>query len=205
MYASIKPGLDRLCAALGLVLLSPLLLVIAWLIYREDKGPVFYKHTRVGKHGKQFGCYKFRSMRQDAPEMLARWRAANSPEWQEFQRAHKLANDPRVLAVGSFLRKTSLDELPQLLNVLKGEMSLVGPRPVTADELGHYQEHGGLDAYLQTMPGVTGLWQVSGRSDTTYRERVLLDKEYAASITLSRDAAILLKTLAVPFSQRGAY
>lgn len=205
MYSYFKPLMDRALAAIGLVLLSPLMAFVAWRIYKEDRGPVLFKHERVGFNGRLFGCYKFRSMRQDAPATLARWKAENSPEWQEFQLASKLVNDPRVLKVGQFLRKTSLDELPQLLNVLKGEMSLVGPRPVTEDELSHYEEHEGLTAYLQTVPGVTGLWQVSGRSDTTYRERVLLDRQYAARITFWQDAQILVRTLAVPFSQRGAY
>lgn len=205
MYPYFKPLMDRVLAAIGLVLLSPVMALVAWRIYKEDRGPVLFKHERVGLNGRLFGCYKFRSMRQDAPTTLARWKAENSPEWQEFQLTSKLVNDPRVMKVGHFLRKTSLDELPQLLNVLKGEMSLVGPRPVTEDELCHYEEHEGLTAYLRTVPGVTGLWQVSGRSDTTYRERVLLDRQYAARITFRQDAQILVRTLAVPFSQRGAY
>lgn len=197
--------LDRVLATIGLALLTPVFLVLAWLIYREDQGAPFFKHTRVGKNGKSFQCYKFRSMRRDSLEILACWKESNSPEWQEFQRAHKLVNDPRVLTVGNFLRKTSLDELPQLFNVLKGEMSLVGPRPVTAEELGHYEAFDGLDAYLRTTPGITGLWQVSGRSDTSYEERVLLDKQYAADVNFWQDASILVRTVAVPFSQRGAY
>lgn len=205
MYARIKPALDRLLAAVGLVLLFPVFMFIAWRIRREDGGPALFEHERVGLKGVRFQCYKFRSMRQDAPAMLARWKAENSPEWKEFQRTHKLVHDPRVLRIGEFLRKSSLDELPQLLNVLKGEMSLVGPRPVTAEELVHYEAHAGLDAYLHTMPGVTGLWQVSGRSDTTYGERIMLDKRYASRITFWQDLRILVRTLAVPFSQRGAY
>lgn len=205
MYASIKPALDRVAAAILLVLLAPLMAYLAWRIWREDKGPVLFGHERIGLNGKPFACLKFRSMRQDAPEILARWKETNSPEWQEFQAAHKLVNDPRVLPVGKLIRKMSLDELPQLFNVLKGEMSLVGPRPVTQPELEHYSRFGGLSAYLSIRPGVTGLWQVSGRSDTTYQERVTLDRQYAESASFLLDCKLLLKTLAVPFSQRGAY
>lgn len=205
MYLRIKSWFDRIAAGLLLIALSPLMAYLAWRIWREDPGPVIFKHTRIGKNVKPFGCLKFRSMRQDAPETLARWKENNTPEWQEFQAAHKLANDPRVLPIGRFIRKASLDELPQLFNVLRGEMSLVGPRPVTEAELVHYDQFGGLAAYLSIKPGVTGLWQVSGRSDTTYQERVALDRQYAETANFWLDITLLVKTLAVPFSQRGAY
>lgn len=205
MYKYAKPFLDRVLALIGLVILAPLFGWVAWRIHKEDGGPVFFEHTRIGRGRKPFQCLKFRTMRNDAQATLARWKAENTPEWQEFSVNFKLVHDPRVLGIGRLLRKTSLDELPQLLNVLRGEMSLVGPRPVTAEELAHYESNSGLDAYLATSPGITGLWQVSGRSNTTYPHRVALDKAYAGRITAMQDLHILWRTLRVPFSQDGAY
>jgi exopolysaccharide production protein ExoY len=174
--------LNQLGAAILILMLSPLMMVVAWLIWRKDGNPIFFGHYRVGRNGQLFKCWKFRSMVVNSAEMLAELL--------------------RITPVGKFLRKTSLDELPQLFNVLTGEMRLVGPRPITLAELDRYGEarwH-----YLNATPGMTGLWQVSGRSDTTYEERVELDRTYVEQRTLWQDAVILVKTVLVVFGKGGA-
>lgn len=200
-----KRLLDVVVAAALLVLLAPAFALIALLVRAEDGGPVLFRHRRIGRGGRSFDCLKFRTMRNDAPQMLEQWRTSNSPEWQEFSRCHKLRNDPRVLRIGRFLRRTSLDELPQLWNVLKGEMSLVGPRPVTAEELDIYDAYGALELYLDAVPGLTGLWQTSTRSDSTYAERISFDQRYAGTSSLRQDVRVLALTALVPFRQTGAY
>lgn len=194
--------LNQLGALVLLALFSPLMAVVAWLIWRKDGRPIFFGHYRVGRDGQMFKCWKFRSMVINSAEMLAELLKNDHAAKAEWDRDQKLTNDPRVTPVGAFLRKTSLDELPQLWNVLKGEMRLVGPRPITLGELDRYGEarwH-----YLNAMPGMTGLWQVSGRSDTTYEERVELDRDYVEQRSLWSDAVILLKTIAVVLGKGGA-
>lgn len=194
--------LNQLGALVLLALFSPLMAVVAWLIWRKDGRPIFFGHYRVGRDGQMFKCWKFRSMVINSAEMLAELLKNDPAAKAEWDRDQKLTNDPRVTPVGAFLRKTSLDELPQLWNVLKGEMRLVGPRPITLGELDRYGEarwH-----YLNAMPGMTGLWQVSGRSDTTYEERVELDRDYVEQRSLWSDAVILLKTIAVVLGKGGA-
>ncbi|MBU0915860.1 MAG: sugar transferase [Gammaproteobacteria bacterium] len=194
--------LNQLGAAILLTLFAPLMAVVAWLIWRRDGRPIFFGHYRVGRDGQMFKCWKFRSMVLNSAEMLAELLKNDPAARAEWDRDQKLTNDPRITPVGAFLRKTSLDELPQLFNVLKGEMRLVGPRPITLAELDRYGEarwH-----YLNAMPGMTGLWQVSGRSDTTYEERVELDRDYVEQRSLWSDAVILVKTIAVVLGKGGA-
>lgn len=194
--------LNQLGALILLTLFAPLMAVVAWLIWRRDGRPIFFGHYRVGRDGQMFKCWKFRSMVLNSAEMLAELLKNDPAARAEWDRDQKLTNDPRITPVGAFLRKTSLDELPQLFNVLKGEMRLVGPRPITLAELDRYGEarwH-----YLNAMPGMTGLWQVSGRSDTTYEERVELDRDYVEQRSLWSDAVILVKTIAVVLGKGGA-
>ena len=194
--------LNQLGALILLTLFAPLMAVVAWLIWRKDGRPIFFGHYRVGRDGQMFKCWKFRSMVINSAEILAELLQSDPAAKAEWDRDQKLANDPRITPVGAFLRKTSLDELPQLFNVLKGEMRLVGPRPITLGELDRYGEarwH-----YLNAMPGMTGLWQVSGRSDTTYEERVELDRDYVERRSLWSDVVILLKTIAVVLGKGGA-
>jgi lipopolysaccharide/colanic/teichoic acid biosynthesis glycosyltransferase len=194
--------LNQLGALILLALFSPLMAVVAWLIWRRDGNPIFFGHYRVGRDGQMFKCWKFRSMVINSAEILAELLENDPAAKAEWDRDQKLSNDPRITPVGAFLRKTSLDELPQLFNVLKGEMRLVGPRPITLGELDRYGEarwH-----YLNAMPGMTGLWQVSGRSDTTYEERVELDRDYVEQRSLWNDGVILVKSIAVVLGKGGA-
>jgi len=188
--------------AIRLVLL-PLLLGVALCIYAQDGGPVVFAHRRIGRNGRYFHCLKFRSMAVDAQERLAQLLAADPAARAEWEKDHKLRNDPRVTKLGAFLRKTSLDELPQLINVLRGEMSLVGPRPIVDGEVEKYGSR--FSRYCAVKPGITGLWQVSGRNDTSYRTRVALDCLYARRRNLGLDAYILAATVPAVLTRRGSY
>jgi exopolysaccharide production protein ExoY len=193
---------NQLVALLLLALLSPLLLAIGALIWRRDGAPVLFAHYRVGRDGKLFRCMKFRSMLRNSEQVLAELLRDDPQARAEWARDQKLANDPRITGIGHFLRRSSLDELPQLLNVLRGEMSLVGPRPVTVGELTRYRQvrwH-----YLSVRPGITGLWQVSGRNNTSYDERVALDRHYVEQRSLWLDIGILLRTVRVVALREGA-
>lgn len=183
---------DLVFAILLLPILLPVIAVL-WLIVRSDGGPGFFGHRRVGKNGKPFRCWKIRSMVMDSQERLAAHLAENPEASAEWARDQKLTNDPRITKLGNILRKTSLDELPQIWNVLKGEMSFVGPRPVVRDEMRRYGEH--RTAYLSLKPGLTGLWQVSGRNDVSYDERVQMDVEYLAKASFFTDLKIIAKTV----------
>lgn len=189
--------------ALGLLFtFSPLLLLIMFLIWKVDGAPILFAHYRVGKNGKLFKCWKFRSMRRDSEEVLANLLKTDAAARAEWARDQKLENDPRITLIGHFLRKSSLDELPQLLNVIKGEMALVGPRPVTVGELTRYGNarwH-----YVSVAPGMTGLWQISGRNNTTYAERVEFDRQYVESRSMLSDFSILIKTVRVVVFREGA-
>jgi len=196
-----KRCFDPAIAALLLLALSPLLLAVAAAV-RRDGGPVFYRHVRLGLGGRSFPCLKFRTMHVNADRALAELLARDPAAAAEWAATQKLKNDPRVTSVGQLLRKTSLDELPQLINVLRGEMSLVGPRPIVASELRYYGD--AADDYFATRPGLTGLWQVSGRSDTSYERRVELDAWYVRNWTLQHDIVILLKTVPAVLLRRGA-
>ena len=194
--------LDRLGALVLLVLLAPVLATVALLIWRCDGAPVLFGHYRIGRDGRLFRCLKFRSMYRDSDRMLKQLLDRDPAAHEEWLRDHKLANDPRVTPVGNFLRRTSLDELPQLINVLRGDMGLVGPRPITVAELPRYGDvrwH-----YLSTRPGMTGLWQVSGRNDVTYEERVELDRRYVEGESWRMRLAILWRTVAVVMHGSGA-
>ena len=199
----IKVIFDYTLTIFGTIAISPILLVVAIWIYKDSSGPVIFKHTRIGKNGKPFSCYKFRSMCVDAKEKLEEL-LANDPEARaEWERDFKLKNDPRITQSGAFLRKTSLDELPQIFNVLRGEMSLVGPRPIIQEELERYGEHAG--DYLMVKPGITGMWQVSGRSDIDYAERVSLDSWYVRNWSVWIDILLLWRTVKVVALRKGAY
>jgi exopolysaccharide production protein ExoY len=186
---------------LGLVF-APLIVVIVCLM-RWRGEPVIYRHRRVGRGGQIFCCLKFRTMIPNADQALRDLLESNPELQAEWTRDHKLRNDPRVTSLGRFLRRTSLDELPQLLNVLRGEMSLVGPRPVVREELLRYGRN--VATYLAAKPGITGLWQVTGRNNTDYRRRVVLDTYYVRNQNLILDLYILAKTTGVVLGGKGAY
>ena len=198
-----KRALDFIGAGVGLVLLAPFFLIVA-LMVRADGGPAFFAHQRVGRGGKLFGCLKFRSMVIDSQARLEALLASDPAARAEWEATRKLKNDPRITPIGRFLRSTSLDELPQLINVLRGEMSLVGPRPVQEAEIDRY--YGASAAhYMAVRPGITGLWQVSGRSETSYESRVALDVAYVSRPSLLADLSILLRTPVAVVSRRGAH
>lgn len=179
--------------------------VLLWIAARVSRSglPIFYGHTRVGQNGKSFACYKFRTMAPNADELLAQLLATNPAAKAEWEKDFKLREDPRITPIGHFLRRTSLDELPQLWNVMKGEMSLVGPRPVVTAELERYGNQ--VEYYLEAKPGITGLWQISGRNDITYDARVYLDAWYVKNWSLFNDIVILFRTVKVIFRTEGAY
>ncbi|CAB3760150.1 UDP-phosphate galactose phosphotransferase [Burkholderia sp. MSh2] len=198
----VKRSFDLAGASLLLVMLAPVLSGIAWTV-RRDGGPAIFGHERVGRNGRRFKCLKFRSMVTNADAALKALLERDPDARAEWDREFKLKNDVRITPVGRFLRKTSLDELPQLINVLRGDMSLVGPRPIVEAELERY----GTDAryYLMAKPGMTGLWQVSGRNDTDYSTRVSLDVSYVREWSLRRDIGILFRTINVVLRGSGAY
>jgi exopolysaccharide biosynthesis polyprenyl glycosylphosphotransferase len=199
MNLVIKTAIDYVVAILGLVLLSPFFFLIAILIRLDSPGPIFYKHRVLGLYGKQFMAYKFRTMVQNSQEILQ-----SNPELQKaFNENYKLKDDPRVTRFGRILRRASLDELPQLINILRGEMSLVGPRFITPAEMPKFGKWG--MNLLTVKPGITGLWQISGRSDTSYEERVRLDMHYIRNWNLWDDIYVLLVTIPAALKQRGAY
>lgn len=200
---ALKRAFDIVLAASLLILLAPLMAALALLV-SLDGGPVLYGHRRVGRHGRAFHCLKLRTMIVGAEECLCEYLALHPEAAAAWRREHKLEMDPRVTGVGKLLRKASLDELPQLLNVVRGQMSLVGPRPVTAAEL---EQHYGSRTliYLSVLPGITGLWQVSGRTATGYERRVQLDSQYVANWNILQDLLILLRTISVILRRRGAH
>jgi exopolysaccharide production protein ExoY len=199
----VKRCFDLLAAAFAIVSLAPLLIGIAMIVRATSDGPVLYGHKRVGFGGKTFRCWKFRTMMKNGDTLLdqcLREHPAMRREWNETQ---KLRDDPRVTSVGRVLRKLSLDELPQLFNILMGDMSVVGPRPIVTDEVRRYGQS--LGHYLRTRPGLTGLWQVSGRSDTGYRERIILDRCYVKNWSILCDVSIILRTVPAVLRSSGSY
>jgi exopolysaccharide production protein ExoY len=196
----LKRGLDIAIAGSMLIILAPVMLMIAALIFFTMGWPIFYAGERVGFNGIFFRCYKFRTMVRNAKDKLAAYLENNPEAASEWRLTQKLKDDPRVTPLGKILRKSSLDELPQLINALRGDMTCVGPRPVTASELHRYGKSA--RHYLRTRPGLTGLWQVSGRSNTTYRYRVVLDRAYVASWSVWSDLRILLRTAPALFRFR---
>ncbi|MDO1584173.1 sugar transferase [Rhizobium oryzicola] len=198
-----KRAFDVTTAVAALLVFSPLFLLILTLVKLTDPGPAFYGHRRVGHNGRYFKCLKFRTMMVNGDEVLRRHLQNNPEAAEEWRTTRKLKNDPRVTAVGSVLRKLSLDELPQLLNILRGEMSVVGPRPVVDDELTLYDNFAVY--YLQTRPGLTGLWQISGRNDVSYESRIAFDTHYVQNWSLMTDVSIILKTIPAVCLSRGSY
>jgi exopolysaccharide production protein ExoY len=201
-YASAKRILDVAGAIVLAIVFAPLILAIAVLMRREG-GSIIYKHRRIGRDGRAFECLKFRTMVPNADQVLRELLERDPAINAEWVRDHKLRCDPRVTRLGRFLRRTSLDELPQLWNVMRGEMSLVGPRPVVREELLRYGRN--VRTYLSAKPGITGLWQVKGRNDTDYRRRVVLDTYYVRNQNLLLDLYILLQTTRVVLRRDGAY
>ena len=197
-----KRTLDLVLAVLGVFVSLPLVAVIALLIKLTSRGPVFYRQERIGLGGRRFQVWKFRTMIQGADDALAYYCDLNPELREQWARDHKLQDDPRVTPVGRWLRRSSLDELPQLWNILKGEMSLVGPRPIVAAEIPRYGD--AFDLYCRVLPGLTGWWQVSGRNETTYQERVELDAFYVYNWSIWLDLYILARTIAVILHGRGA-
>lgn len=203
-HLPLKRAFDIAFSVFSLLVFFPLFLGLAILIRSTSKGPAIYAHERVGRGGKLFRCFKFRSMYADA-DIRLKDLLQNHPELKdEWDRTHKLKKDPRITPIGKFIRKTSLDEFPQFLNVLKGDLSVVGPRPVVRAEVTkHFKEKA--PKILSVRPGLTGIWQVSGRSNTTYAERIVMDETYIDSHNLWLDVKLIAKTVPAMLSKRGAY
>lgn len=199
----VDTGINFILALAVFVFILPLLVLIALAILCQDSGPVVFAHKRVGRNGRPFYCLKFRSMAADAEARLAEVLRTDPAAQAEWDRDHKLKNDPRITTLGNFLRRSSLDELPQLFNVLRGEMSLVGPRPIVFDEARKYGRR--FDNYCAVKPGITGLWQVSGRNDVSYTSRVAMDCLYARKKSLVLDMWILAATVPAVLCRRGSY
>jgi exopolysaccharide production protein ExoY len=201
--APLKRGMDLAGSLAALVLMAPLLVAIATVIWVCDAGPIVYSQERIGRHGRIFRCLKFRTMVMNGDKLFHELLANNALARTEWETMHKLRRDPRVTRFGKFLRISSLDELPQLFNVLKGDMSLVGPRPIVYAEARKYGRR--FPSYCMVKPGLTGLWQVSGRNNTSYRRRVALDVTYARQASLSLDLWIMLRTVPAIVSGSGSY
>ena len=198
-----KRTFDCTVAMLALVAISPLFLLVALIVKWSSPGPVFFLQKRVGYRGRRFNCYKFRTMVVDADVQLQRLLQQSEAACTEWATDEKLRRDPRITSIGQVLRLSSMDELPQLLNVLRGEMSLVGPRPIVDREIPRYREK--FYDYLRARPGITGLWQVSGRNDVSYDLRTELDQRYVRTWSLIGDMAIIMRTVAVVLSSKGCY
>jgi Undecaprenyl-phosphate galactose phosphotransferase WbaP len=199
----IKRFMDISIVIIGSIVISPLLLWIMILIKISSPGPVLYSQKRAGQNGKHFKAYKFRSMVIDADKKLKDLLGSDSSAKEEWENSHKLKKDPRITKIGKFLRKTSLDEIPQFINILKGDMSLIGPRPIVDGEIKKYGED--FQRIFSVKPGLTGLWQVSGRSDTDYSDRVSFDTYYLQSWSVWLDLWIIYKTIGVVLKGKGAY
>jgi len=195
--------LDIVLALLALVFVLPLMGLVALAVFAQDGGPILFFHRRIGRNGKPFYCWKFRSMATDAEARLAELLASDAQAQREWAQDHKLRNDPRVTRIGAFLRRSSLDELPQLFNVLHGTMSLVGPRPIVDAEIPRYGKR--FRHYCSVKPGITGLWQISGRNDVEYRTRVALDCLYARSQSPALYVWIVVLTIPAVLTRKGSY
>jgi lipopolysaccharide/colanic/teichoic acid biosynthesis glycosyltransferase len=196
-------ALDVSLAFIALVVFAPMMLIVAILVAAERRGPILFRHTRIGLQGKVFRVLKFRSMHVDGDAILAHYLAANPAAAHEWALDHKLRTDPRVTGLGAFLRKSSLDELPQLFNVLVGDMSIVGPRPIVQSEVARYGRF--FTAYCSVRPGITGIWQVSGRNHVSYRRRVLMDALYARRKCVALDIKLMLATIPAVLARKGSY
>lgn len=199
VYIKIKRVIDVILASVALILLSPLFAIIAIAIKIDSKGPVFFAHKRIGKNGKIIKLYKFRSMVINAEELI---KSFTPEQMREYKENYKLTNDPRITKVGKFLRKTSLDELPQLINIINGDLSIIGPRPVVADELEKYGVN--KDKYLSVTPGLTGYWAANGRSNTTYEQRMEMELYYIDNLSLKMDIKVFFKTILSVLKKEGA-
>ena len=199
VYIKIKRVIDVILASVALILLSPLFAIIAIAIKIDSKGPVFFAHKRIGKNGKIIKLYKFRSMVINAEELI---KSFTPEQMREYKENYKLTNDPRITKVGKFLRKTSLDELPQLINIINGDLSIIGPRPVVADELEKYGVN--KDKFLSVTPGLTGYWAANGRSNTTYEQRMEMELYYIDNISPKLDVKIFFKTIESVIKKEGA-
>ena len=204
-YKIIKTIFDLFFALIFLVVSSPIFISIALLVKLSSRGPIFFLQKRVGKNKKTFNCIKFRTMHPEAEDILENLIVNNEALRKEFQETHKLKNDPRITNIGKFLRKTSLDEIPQFLNVIKMEMSIVGPRPIVKKEILKYGKS--YKKVISIKPGITGLWQVSGRNNLSYNRRVTLDCLYVDNMSPIIDLRIIIRTFGVIFfpNDRGAY
>lgn len=199
VYIKIKRVIDVILASVALILLSPLFAIIAIAIKIDSKGPVFFAHKRIGKNGKIIKLYKFRSMVINAEELI---KSFTPEQMREYKENYKLTNDPRITKVGKFLRKTSLDELPQLINIINGDLSIIGPRPVVADELEKYGVN--KDKFLSVTPGLTGYWAANGRSNTTYEQRMEMELYYIDNLSLKMDIKVFFKTILSVLKKEGA-
>ena len=199
VYIKIKRVIDVILASVALILLSPLFAIIAIAIKIDSKGPVFFAHKRIGKNGKIIKLYKFRSMVINAEELI---KSFTPEQMKEYKENYKLTNDPRITKVGKFLRKTSLDELPQLINIINGDLSIIGPRPVIADELEKYGTN--KDKFLSVTPGLTGYWAANGRSNTTYEQRMEMELYYIDNLSLKMDIKLFFKTILSALKKEGA-
>ena len=198
-YKIVKRTADVTLSTIAMIALMPLFLIIALAIKLESKGPVFFKHTRVGKDGKTIHIYKFRSMVDNAEDLIKKF----TPEqMKEYKENYKLKNDPRITKVGKFLRRTSLDELPQLINIMKGDLSIIGPRPVVADELKKYGVN--IEKFLSVTPGLTGYWAANGRSCTSYEQRMQMELFYIDNISLKMDTKVFFETIGAVAKRKGA-
>lgn len=204
LYKVVKRLIDILGGLVGCVLLVPITVAvyIARKVLKEDDGPLFYEHLRYGKDGKKFRIYKFRSMCIDADKKLKEYLEQNQEARIEFEENHKLKDDPRITKLGKFIRKTSIDELPQFINVLKGDMSLIGPRPIVDGEIEKYGEN--KEKFLSVKPGLTGYWAANGRSDITYEERMKMELYYVDNISFKLDIQIFFKTIISVLKKEGA-
>ena len=205
IYLKIKGFFDYIFSLIFLICGFPLFFLIAILVKFSSRGPIFFIHKRIGKNRKYFNCIKFRTMHAEADDILNNLLKKDEKSRIEFERIHKLKNDPRITPIGKILRKSSLDEIPQFINVLKGEMSIVGPRPIVDKEAKKYKNS--LNKVLSIKPGITGLWQVSGRNNLSYKKRVFLDSLYVKNSNILMDIRIIIRTLGVIIfpNDRGAY
>ena len=195
--------MDLVVSIILTLFLLPFIASISFLVSFDSGFPVFFSQKRLGRGGRTFHIWKFRTMVNNSAQILDEYLASNPEVRREWSKSHKLRNDPRITRVGNFLRRTSLDELPQLWNVINGDMSLVGPRPIVNAEVEKYAKH--FSMYVKTTPGMTGLWQVSGRNHTTYQERVALDAYYVRNWSVWMDIYLLAKTVAVVLTRHGAF
>lgn len=199
VYIKLKRIADFVFSLFMIIILSPVILLLCCLIKLDSSGSVIFKHNRIGKNGKIIKVYKFRTMVENADDLIKNFTEEQLAEWKS---KYKLSDDPRVTKIGKFLRKSSLDELPQLFNILKGDMSLIGPRPILQSELDEYVED--KEKYLSVLPGLTGNWAVNGRSDTTYEERVEMEMFYIDNVSIALDTKIFFQTIITVIKREGA-